>query len=498
MLTRPKRVQYFLLSIVVAIAIIPTPRAFAQLATTDTPLLPNAPLLITAYQTTAAYNDIRFIELYNSGDDLVDLSTWKIYDVANARYLQVSSPFSGYQRPGTHIVISRTGEVTNATFGIDGWMTTTTTPASVKALTTLQLLHDGYRSADLTAKANGALQIRNFGVSSYLTTFTEGAGRSLFDDGLYSAPVSPVGIEIDEVYPYASDCSPLDTSTLCGDYIELHNATDHAIDLTDLVLRTDSSSSSRTSSNTFTLDGIVAPDGYRLISLADDGGRISLTNSGGYIWLEDAWNLAQYAEYMTEWPSASSDEQGLAYMRVDDGVWQWSTTPTPGLQNILSVPISPVTICPEGKYLNPDTGRCRSIEEAVSALAACEEGYERNPTTNRCRKITSVTTVGASLTPCAEGQERNPMTNRCRSIVSAVAELIPCDEGYERNPATNRCRKVQSDSIPSAPFAVEPVAASASVWQWWAGGMIAAALAGYGVWEWRHELAKIATRFRRK
>lgn len=490
MSTRPKRGRFFLLSLLVAISIVPAPQAFAQLATTDTNLLPSTPLLITSYQTNAAYSDIRFIELYNSGDTLVDLANWKVYDVANARYLQVSTSYTGYQQPNTHIVFARSGEVLDATYHIDGWVTTASTPTTLKTLTTLQLLHDGYRSADLALKANGAQQIRNFGSSSYLTTFTEGVGRSLFDDGLYAAPASPIGIEISEIYPYASDCSPLDRSVLCGDYIELHNTSEQPIDLTDLVVRTDSNSSSRTSSNTFSLDGVLLPDEYKLVHVTDGASRISLTNSGGYVWLEDTWDLVNYPEYMTQWPSASSDEQGLAYARTSGDAWQWTTTPTPGTMNVLTAPIVAATLCPEGKYLNPDTGRCRTIEEAVSALASCEEGYERNPSTNRCRKITSTSTV-STLTPCLEGQERNPATNRCRSIATAVAELLPCDEGYERNPATNRCRKVQSGSIPTAPFAPAAVATEVPTWQWWTGGAIGAMIVGYAVWEWRRELGNL-------
>ncbi|MEO5949501.1 MAG: hypothetical protein ABIP74_03785 [Candidatus Saccharimonas sp.] len=492
MSTRLPRVRFFLMSIFIMILCLPPPNALAELTTTDTLLLPNAPLIITAYQTAAGNNDVRYVEIYNSGNELVDLSDWQVYDVANARVLTFSTSFAGYLRPDTHIVMARVGEVSNASYVITGWNATGSTPAILKTLTMLQLMHDGYRSADLTVKANGAEQIRNYGVSSYLTTFTEGVSRSLFDDGLYSAPASPLGIEVSEIYPYSSDCSPLDLSTLCGDYIELHNTSNAPIDLTDFVLRTDSSSSARTSSNTFTLGGILASDGYLAITQTDDDGRISLTNSGGYIWLEDTWDTHAYSEFMTQWPSASSNEQGYSYMKNDVGAWGWTTMPTPGTQNVFSAPIVVLAACSEGKYRSPETGRCRTIEEAVNELASCEEGYERSPITNRCRKVTLAT--GSSLTPCSEGQERNPLTNRCRSIASAVAELMPCDEGYERNPATNRCRKAQSVAVPSAPFAVEPVSSNPPVWQWWTGGAIAASLLGYAGWEWRHEIVKAWTR----
>ena len=496
MSTRLPRVRFFLMSIFIMVLCLPPPNALAELTTTDTTLLPNAPVMITSYQTSLGNTDVRYIEIYNSGNELVNLSDWKVYDVANARSLSFITSYTGYMRPDTHIVMARSGEVSNASYEITGWNTTASTPVILKTLTTLQLQHDGYRSADLTVKANGVEQIRNYGVSSYLTTFAEGSSRSLFDDGLYDAPASPLGIEVSEVYPYSSDCSPLDSSTLCGDYIELHNTSGVPIDLTDLVVRTDSSSSSRTVSNTFTLSGMLADDGYLAITQTDDGGRISLTNSGGYIWLEDAWNTHAYSEFMTQWPSAPSDVQGYSYMKDEAGMWAWTTAPTPGTANAFSAPVVVVAACSEGKYRSPETGRCRTIEEAVSELASCDEGYERNPTTNRCRKITLATS--STLTPCLEGQERNPLTNRCRSIASAIAELMPCDEGYERNPATNRCRKAQSTAVPGAPFAVEPVASAPPVWQWWTGGLIGVALLGYAGWEWRHEIAKGWTRIIKK
>ena len=461
--------------------------AFAAMDTQETTFLPQSPLFITSYRTSGLGTNVDFIEIYNSGDEPVSLNDWSLIDVTNNRTLSIDRS-QGLVAPDQHVVLSTPGIVIHASYSLGSWSPVVAAP---KFIATLRLQHAGYRPSDitLTTKNTDVWMMRTYNTSSYSTTTFETSYRSLYDDGTYVAPSSPLGLEISEIYPYASDCSPLDLSVLCGDYIELHNISTHDIDLEDLVVRTDSNSSSRTISNTFTLSGVLAPKEYRLIYATDDGARISLTNSGGYIWLEDAWNLQAYPEFMTQWPSASSDEHGLAYMRTDEGAWAWTLDPTPGMANVFRAPVPSVTICPEGKYLNPDTGRCRSVEEAVSALATCEEGYERNPTTNRCRKISSGSTT--SLTPCSEGQERNPSTNRCRSIASAVAELIPCDEGYERNPATNRCRKMQADGIPPAPFAVQPVSANVPSWQWWVGGVIVAALAGYGIWEWRYELAKL-------
>ena len=271
------------------------------------------------------------------------------------------------------------------------------------------------------------------------------------------------------------------------------------VSLDDLVLRTDSSSSSRTSSNTFALTGDLDPGAFYLVWLTDSGARISLTNSGGYVWLEDALGTNLYAPSMTEYEGAGSGEQGLSYALDPDGKWVWTTTPSPNGTNVITAPIEIIAPCPAGKYRNPETNRCRNIEEAINELTACNEGYTRNPLTNRCRKNTSSAT--SSLTPCREGQVRNPETNRCRSIASEVASLVPCNDGYERNPATNRCKKVLGASVTKAEYPVEPYATSgqgAGIW-WGLAGVAAGAL-GYAVWEWRRELAMfgagLASRFR--
>ncbi len=284
---------------------------------------------------------------------------------------------------------------------------------------------------------------------------------------------------------------------LCGDYIKLANTGTSDIELDDLMLRTDSSSANRAASNTFSLAGTLQPGETYLVNKTDAGATISLTNSGGYVWLEDKWGLIKYAESVVMYPSAGSAQQGLAYAQIGTGPdWQWTSEPRPYGDNVIVTPVAELASCAEGKYRNPETNRCRNIEEVIGDLVPCQEGYERNPTTNRCRKVTS---SESTLTPCKEGYERNPATNRCRSIASAIAELIPCNEGYERNPATNRCRKVQGDIL-GAEYPVEPYKQEgAAMATWWVVGALAAFAAGYGLWEWRREIGGFAAKlFRRK
>ena len=489
---RPK-VWVYLACIVVICISTSTQHVFA-LSTSETTFPPNAPLVISAYQTINGGRDVGLVELYNDGDELIDVADWSVVDDTNKRVLQVSSRYDGFLEPGQHVVLARQDVITGgSSYDIDGWHDQIALPA---VIVTLSLRHIAYKNSDITVKATNALVLRNRGVDGYLSTFTDTSYRNLFDDGLYRIPADPVGLEVDEIYPYASNCPPFDDDSdndvLCGDYVKLVNISSAPITLDEYVLRTDSSSSNRTASNTVHLAGTIEPGAHRTVWLTDGGDALSLTNSGGYAWLEDLWGTARYLSTLAHYELAGVDKQGMAYARTGEG-WVWTTTPQPDRANLITLPVVSVVECPAGKYRNPDTGRCRTVEEAVNELATCPEGQARSTETNRCRSL--ATLAKATLTACGEGQERNPLTGRCRSIASAVAELLPCDEGYERNLATNRCRKVALSAMPLAPYPVQPVGVSdASKMMWWVLAAVAAAALGYALWEWRRELRTIPSR----
>ena len=73
--------------------------------------------------------------------------------------------------------------------------------------------------------------------------------------------------------------------------------------------------------------------------------------------------------------------------------------------------------CPEGKELNPKTGRCVKIK--TQKVVDCPEGKTRNPKTGRCVKNKTQKASG-----CADGKEINPKTGRC---------VKKCRDGYNRN-----------------------------------------------------------------
>lgn len=496
------------------------------LAADDSAIDPTMPLVVTAYEArlkpvtfdskgkvlTQSLEDISIIELYNSGSTPLSIATLHIFDAADtSRELLFSGDMQNYIFPNGHVVLANTNVLAGTTYTIDGWSKPATNDAATPGL---KFTLDTYRVSQTDIKVSDTLEKRSYGVSSYLSTFVDAVpiGTPLvdpyltdivFDDGLYEIPVGFPG-KIVELYPYSSDCAPNDMSILCGDYIKIHMDKDADLaTLSSFVVRTDSNSSSRTSSNTFHITkAMINDDGYLTISLDDTGKRISLTNSGGYVWVEDLYGLKTYSETMTRYESASSDEQGYSWDLNSNDTWQWSTSPQPFSVNVVTAPAQEVTVCPAGKYLNPDTGRCRTVEEAVNALSACPEGQYRNPLTNRCKQIASTT---STLVPCGEGQERNPLTNRCRSIASAVAELLPCDEGYERNPATNRCRKVAGVSTTAAAsnqLVEDEKESGPNIWTWSLVGVAVLGVVGYGVYEWRHELLgagqAIAAKFGKK
>ncbi len=451
---------------------------------------------------------LNFVQLYNDSDELVDLAHWSVF-VQDSTTLPMtetgvvlSSNMVGKLAPHDHVIASYGGAVGGATYTISSEVVvsnlTTSSTSKVKLIVRGQET-SSYRDSEYGLKLDTNQQAsfwqRTFSSTGegYTSSFTAqvNAPVQLFDDGLYEAPPA-VSLSVVEIYPYSSDCAPHATGVLCGDYIKLH-VNENVYNLENYVLRTDSSSQSRTSANSFWL-GAYEPNeaGFITVYLTDAQAKISLTNSGGYVWLEDLYGETIYETTMTRYESATSEHQGWSYALGESGTWQWTSTPRPNAVNTMTVPVvePSVVTCPAGKYLNPDTNRCRTLEEAVNALAVCPEGETRNPATNRCRKNV---VLASSLTPCSEGQERNILTNRCRSIASAVAELIPCDEGYERNPSTNRCRKVLG--IATAAVGKNTVSqtmntkatADTAAWGWILASVAVLGAVGYGVYEWRNE-----------
>lgn len=269
----------------------------------------------------------------------------------------------------------------------------------------------------------------------------------------YHRPADTAGLQVVELMPHSNNCSPVDTDLLCNDYIKLFNGADTPINLTDYRLRTSYGGLNASSRNTISLGGILGPGDYELINGRDDGLSLNLTQSGGYVWFEDAYGVQAY-EPVIEYPDASSDSrvgQAWAMNRTD---WQWTDSPQPDGPNDFPAPttIEPIEApvlgrasaslkpCAPDQYRNPSTNRCRKIISATKSLTPCKPGQVRSLDTNRCR---TAKTSSKSLTPCKPDQTRNPTTNRCHSLTMTTKSKKPCKPNQERNPDTGRCRKIQ-------------------------------------------------------
>lgn len=303
-------------------------------------------------------------------------------------------------------------------------------------------------------------------------------------------------------YPpvYITELLPNPSGTDTGnEYIELYNPSDEVADLTNYYITI--------GTHTVALpDVALEPKAYYLLTSDEaDFTLVNTYNDGVELYSRDdvlqsstqpyqqAKDDRSWVVYQGEWqfaapsPSRATDEKDI--------VQQNDTEPERADDNevVLAKEYAP---CPAGKYRNPATNRCKTIE-VTPILKPCSTGQYRNPSTGRCKNIVLASAMRA---PCAEGQYRNPATNRCKNIATtASVTLKPCKDGYERNPETNRCRKVrdiateETAKYPVVPY--EELKASGAGVGWWLLGGLTIIGAGYGMFEWRHEVARSIRQF---
>jgi hypothetical protein len=501
---------------------------YAVEAPTDTSLppveIPDSSLYITAYYTQALENSAtglvaasrpRYVELYNTSSDPIDMEGWKLkiewsskinnqHVVTRSHLLSLDSGEKNYMPPNNYAVVSFNDAVGGASYSAN--LENAETGQYVSGI---QLYHENVKpytvAIDDVTRANTTelpLQMRlGQTTTGYTSTgkYKPDERNTLYDNGLYS-PRSAINAIPVEIIAHSRNCSPEDVSIDCGDYVKFYNATNQTIDFEGTRLRIGYQGQSVTKSNTVQLSGVVEPGKYMTFSKDVEGNNLSVTNSGGFVWLEDMYGIVTYKNTITEYPDASSvTHKGEAWALDDNNTWRW-TIPSPfGANTFLPVEIKPTVgmsdtrvPCRTDQYRSEETGRCRNIATNNSLLKACEVNQYRSAETNRCRN--NVTASTASLTPCKPGQVRNPDTNRCRAIVAtASAQLKPCEEGKVRNPETNRCRNAEATVLgDKVGFAVEKTAATDNSAGVWALGVIGVLILGRGAWEWRFELLGFA------
>ncbi|TXG77320.1 lamin tail domain-containing protein [Patescibacteria group bacterium] len=270
------------------------------------------------------------------------------------------------------------------------------------------------------------------------------------------------------------------------EFVELYNPNDRAVQLAGYRLEL---GPAYTKAFVFA-DQIIEPGSY--VTISDEVLDFSLPNSDASVRLRN-----QAGDVVSEAPVYGTAPEAHTWA-FTDGVWEFTNVTTPGVINqasseesgdIAESATSSLSPCPEGKYRNPETNRCRNISSRAADLKPCAANEYRNATTNRCRKLSAFSS--ASLTPCKPGQVRNPDTNRCRSVATASTALKACAEGYERNSETNRCRKVaaQTPQLPDDPATTRDANNLLMM-------IMLGLTVGYGAYEYRYDAANLYHRLR--
>ena len=310
--------------------------------------------------------------------------------------------------------------------------------------------------------------------------------------------------------PVVNECKGLVLSEIGANlesnaqFIEIENPTATAIDLTGCRVQTNRSSTAYYSLPNQSL----APGTMYVLKIQGSGLTLTKTTSGTvYVLSSDGKTEVDSQDYST-----LAEQTSLAFFGDS---WQQTYAVTPGEKNVYQQFASCaagyernvlsgrcvqtagkgavlLADCGEGKYRSEETNRCRSYA-TIAGLTPCKDGQYRSEETNRCRSIAA--TAAAVLKPCNDDQFRNPATGRCKKIASTEDILKPCAEGYVRNQATNRCRKAAVGTLPVADFKPTETAGSmAAKTSWWAVLLLLLAAAGYGIFEWRHEIGRIIKR----
>ena len=201
-----------------------------------------------------------------------------------------------------------------------------------------------------------------------------------------------VPLELTEIFPNAKG------SDIGREFIEIYNPSTETVTLDSYVIHTGVNAEKTVP---FPSGAVMLPGERKVFS--DSSMGFTLVNTTGRVVLAsiDGTTYGDSGVY-----TSPGDEMAWAQI---DGVWQYTSQPTPGEVNAASLIAETtsdesstsqgVVACAPGKYRNPLTNRCRNIESDATVLASCDADQYRSPDTGRCRKIASA----ATLTACKDG-----------------------------------------------------------------------------------------------
>ena len=469
--------------------------AIDTIATTPNKI--SGPFIVTGYSFSGP--NLRYVQIFNGSASLASLDGWQIISTSKATPAVTSTyvTLTGQLEPGKHVIAAVPGLVDRISYALPSFAASASPLVGSVALVPPSISNFNEESVTVpNVSASTLKEVMGLQTNYYVkreTSLTTGNYLSGFafilpienlkNDQLYLTPQAPL-LQIVEVYPDSIACSPFDVSLLCSDYVKVLNASTSSIDLSMYRLRTGTYGQASSASNTRVMNGVLSSGHYAVFPL-------SLSSTGSWIWLEDAYGSIRFEQSAVEYPSSTGHgAEAWAYDASADS-WRWTNTPTPSdLEN--SFPASPpVNVC-EGLKLNEVAANVaiedQFIEiynptEAAIDLTGCILQTNRSSTASfvfpeselqsQKSKVIYVNDTSLTLTKTTTGTVYLLSSDKVIETDSiSYAELaestswayidgswrqtflvtpntpnvwleyLGCSEGYLRNPETGNCNKV--------------------------------------------------------
>lgn len=309
--------------------------------------------------------DGEFIELYNPNNHLVDISGYELRDSSKGFTIQsvVLGPFEYRSFPYSETGITLNNDSDVVTFSdVPGdtlmtvkysdaqegqayalssnefFWTSSPTPSAQNEITKNDLLQETNDVHDTKTISNDS-------------NSKEAAGG---DDSEMQKAQSYRFVSISEFLPNPSGADA------DGEWIELYNYGSEIVDLRGWQIDDESGGSS-----SFDLTGKKIASGDRLVLSRSETG-ISLNNTQDSVRLIDPWGVEVDAVRYVHTPQTDS-----AFARNARGVWEWTSSPTPGTENVITAPQNKSKAKVQKK---PDTKSKAYIALSIAEILKREKG----------------------------------------------------------------------------------------------------------------------------
>ena len=452
----------------------------------------NAPILISKIS-----QDKKYVEIYNSTSQDVDLAGWKVEYYAGSGAKPVGKIFKDEVILANGFLVLSNDKMLAGAIKFDNNLGLAQSDGSVVLLRSDGSVADtvgwGNNSKSAGSPIKGGVKIvwRCFIDGNIIDSkFLSGKNLNNQEVEPYSRPNCKTSDSKSESPKELNKCEGLKLSEIASNvdeqFIEIINSGEKTVITTGCKL-TVGDSGVRENIGDIELN----PGEFLTIKIKNTNLKLPKTKGKVYL-LDEVGSKIDSAEYEKLAKSSS-------WSLIDDE-WMQTFMITENYENIfkeyldcqngyernalgrcVKIAIPPVeSSCPADQYRHPETRRCRKIE-AAKTITPCKDGYYRSEETGRCRSIASA--AAKTLKPCPEGQFRNSSTGRCKKIASTDDIAKECPEGFERNPQTKRCRKIKSANMPTVGSAAAEVKQVAgATWGWWVFGGVSLLAVGYGVW----------------